>query len=321
MIKRVPCTFPSSLLLAVTAAAVALAACGGSIGGDGVTSSPVAELALSADDGRVSASGTSKVLVCHTGMDIPPQELECIVARLQAVIAANPGACADKVEDALAGVVTALEEFLKTPPDDEAALGNLEGVVGDLEAAFDDGNCLDPDELEALMNDLAGIARAVAVVAIEDAITQGGDPGDIGDAQDSRAEGDALRDAGQHKDAVSKYKDAVAKAPDCETEGSCAPVCPCFSGGDIEGAVLGTCGQIGNEVGECFFDESALFLACDTQGDEPGRTVGIYETSASAGTCQRSFDSVNGDLGPLGIDNDEQQACLDVLRQYCPSVP
>ncbi len=105
-----------------------------------------------------------------------------------------------------------LEEVNKTPPDNQAALGNIEGAVGDLEAAFNDGDCADPAELTDLMDDLAAIARAVALQAIEEAILQGGDPGDISDAQDSLAEGDALRAAGQYKDAVSKYKDALSKA-------------------------------------------------------------------------------------------------------------
>ena len=62
------------------------------------------------------------------------------------------------------------------------------------------------------MDQLAGIARALAVLAIEEAIAAGGDPGEISDAQDALAEGDTLRDAGQFKDAVKKYKDAFAKA-------------------------------------------------------------------------------------------------------------
>jgi len=32
-----------------------------------------------------------------------------------------------------------LEELNKTPPDTEAVLGNIEGAVGDIEAALEDG--------------------------------------------------------------------------------------------------------------------------------------------------------------------------------------
>ncbi|MDJ0835678.1 MAG: hypothetical protein QNK37_04125 [Acidobacteriota bacterium] len=126
-----------------------------------------------------------------------------IIARLQAVIAANPGKCTDKVEDALAGADTALDEMLK--PDQEAALGNLEGVEGDLEAAYDEEECNDPSELVSLMDDIAAIARYVVVTAVEEA------SGNTGDAEDSLAEGDDYRAEGKYKDAVAKYKDALSK--------------------------------------------------------------------------------------------------------------
>ena len=57
------------------------------------------------------------------------------------------------------------------------------------------------------MDDLTKSARTVA----EEAISQGGDPGDIGDAMDSLAEGDAFKAEGKYKDSVNKYKDALAK--------------------------------------------------------------------------------------------------------------
>ncbi len=62
------------------------------------------------------------------------------------------------------------------------------------------------------MDHLTGIARFMAVEAIDEAIAQGGDSGDIGDAQDALAEGDTLRESGDFKDAVNKYKDALSKA-------------------------------------------------------------------------------------------------------------
>ena len=60
------------------------------------------------------------------------------------------------------------------------------------------------------MNDLTSIARLVAVQGIEDAVAQGVDPDKISESDASLAEGDAFRAAGQNKDAVSKYKDALA---------------------------------------------------------------------------------------------------------------
>ncbi len=68
MNRLMPCTFPLSFCLAVVAVALALVACGGSMGRESVTSAPVVESASSAlDDGTVSESGTAKVAVCHKG--------------------------------------------------------------------------------------------------------------------------------------------------------------------------------------------------------------------------------------------------------------
>ena len=54
---------------------------------------------------------------------------------LQNIIDTAPGTpLADKVEDALQAVETALAELAGTPPDKQAAVGNLEGAAGDLEA-------------------------------------------------------------------------------------------------------------------------------------------------------------------------------------------
>jgi hypothetical protein len=71
MVRRVQCTFPKYSSLAVIAAAIALASCGGSIGGESVTGSPVIESALPAlDEGTVGEFGKkSKVLICHKGKD------------------------------------------------------------------------------------------------------------------------------------------------------------------------------------------------------------------------------------------------------------
>ena len=104
-----------------------------------------------------------------------------------------------------------LEELAKTPPDNQAAVGNIEGAVGDLEAVVDDG-LLDAVTGTQLMDELAGIARLLAVSALEEATAQGGDPGVLNDAQQALDEGDALRASEAFKDAVNKYKDALAKA-------------------------------------------------------------------------------------------------------------
>ncbi len=118
---------------------------------------------------------------------------------------------AEEVEDVIPSLQTALVELNKTPPDNQAAVGNIEGAVGDLEATIGLDPAQDP-VLTDLMNQLAGVAQQLAVDAIAEAIAQGGDSGEISDAQVSLMEGDALRASEAFKDAVNKYKDALAKA-------------------------------------------------------------------------------------------------------------
>jgi hypothetical protein len=133
------------------------------------------------------------------------------VDRTKEIINTNRRKCRDKVEDALSGMETVLEELLKSPPDNEAALGNLEGAVGDLEAAHDDGYCRNPGELSSLLEDITRGARMFTVQLIEEVAASGRRRGDVRDARKSLAEGDKMRAEGKYKDAVAKYKDAVSK--------------------------------------------------------------------------------------------------------------
>ncbi len=139
----------------------------------------------------------------------PTQALEEVIEELQAVIDSNLGTdLADMLEDTPGDLEQAIVELDK--PDKQAAVGIIEGVVGKIHDAIDKG--LDPAEARELMDQLAGVARHLAVDAIDYAIDNGGDSGEINDAQNYLAEGDALRGWEEFKDAVNKYKDALAKA-------------------------------------------------------------------------------------------------------------
>ena len=96
-------------------------------------------------------------------------------------------------------------------PDNQAAMGAIEGAVGDLEAAVSAG-LLDSVQGTQCMTQLASAARQLAVAAIDAAIAGGGDPDKIADAQLALDDGDALRSAESFKDAVAMYKDALAQA-------------------------------------------------------------------------------------------------------------
>ena len=144
----------------------------------------------------------------------PEEAVENTEEILQDLVDTDPDSpLSDKVEDARARMLVALEELEKTPPDRQAALGILEGVIGDLQAAAAE----DPDleQIVLLMDTVAGIARVAAQAAIVDAIGRGGDPSKIDEAQRALADGDAHRetqDVKEFKAAVARYKDALAIA-------------------------------------------------------------------------------------------------------------
>ena len=142
----------------------------------------------------------------------PPQATQDAIDALQDIIDGNPGTpLADKLEDALDKLQTALDEFDKDPPDNQAAIGNIEGAVGDIEAAVNDG-LMELGQGTELLDQLAMIARQIAVDALEAALAEGGEADEIADAQEALAEGGALKSLGAFKGAVNKYKDALAKA-------------------------------------------------------------------------------------------------------------
>src|SRR5687768_7778783 len=105
----------------------------------------------------------------------------------------------------------ALDELSKTPPARQAAMGAIEGALGDLQAAAAEGH-LDATQRTRLLDRVTGAARQLAVDAIKEATGRGGAQAKIAEANQALAEGDALRGAGSFKAAVNKYKDALAKA-------------------------------------------------------------------------------------------------------------
>ena len=140
----------------------------------------------------------------------PPDSLEQVIEDCQEIVDDNPGSpLADKMEDVCAKAQAALDDTAKDPPDNQAAMGSIEGAVGDLEAAVKDG-LLESSVGTDLMARLAAIAAQMAQDAMDEAIAQGGDPAAIADAQAALDDGDALRASGDFKDAVGKYKDAIA---------------------------------------------------------------------------------------------------------------
>jgi hypothetical protein len=127
----------------------------------------------------------------------------------QGIIDANPDtALAEELTVFIAKLQTAIEELDKIPPNDLAAVRNIEKAVADLEAAVAAG-LLDPAQGTQLMDELAGVARQLATKALDEAIAQGGNPDKINEGEQARTEGDTLRALRAFASAVDKYKDAI----------------------------------------------------------------------------------------------------------------
>lgn len=155
-----------------------------------------------------TASGVSGFTVQLPGTT---NTIHQVFGEIQTIIGANPSSpIADKLENAADSAALALIELNESPPDLRAALGRLEGAVGDLETASRDG--LDPAALLSLMTTLANAGREIVQTTLDVAISGNGHTSEIAEAEYLLAEGDALRDAGAYKDAVSKYGDALVKS-------------------------------------------------------------------------------------------------------------
>jgi hypothetical protein len=116
---------------------------------------------------------------------------------------------ADKLEDVVEKLDKALAKLALSPPDRQGAAGELEGAVGDIDAAVRSG-LLSRADGDAVMTEIAEAARVLAEDAIAD--VQGGNAAKLAEAQSALAAGDARLAAGRFKEAVALYKDAISKA-------------------------------------------------------------------------------------------------------------
>ena len=157
--------------------------------------------------GRIEAlAAVQKAVSLRSAADV----LDAAFDEIDAMIAADPSK-RDKLEDVLAKLETAVAELRKTPPARQAALGAIEGAVGEIDSARSSGD-LTASEAASLNDRVSGAGRQLAVDAIDDARKRGANAGKIAEAEQARAQGDPLRASGSFKAAVSKYKDAAGKA-------------------------------------------------------------------------------------------------------------
>jgi len=151
---------------------------------------------VSGDEGYVVANPVAATICSIKG----------VIDQLQNIIDSNPYTdVADMLEDTPEDLENALEELDK--PDNQAAVGIIEGVVGKIDDAVDKG--LEVDEAMQLVDCLASVARSLAVDAIYFAVSLGGDRKEIREARKYLRIGDRKFAKNKYKKAVSYFKDAL----------------------------------------------------------------------------------------------------------------
>ena len=182
---------------------------------DSVATTPTGDLLVGAVNEDTGASNSGSVYLFE-GISLS-EILQNANDELQDIIDANPeSGLADNLEDCIGSIETAITELEKSPPDNQAAAGNIEGVTGCLEDAIKD-NDLDSVTGTQLINEILDVSRQIAVDAINIAEnTPGSDSSKIDSANTALDNGDTLRilptEFGDHKDAAAAYKTAIAEA-------------------------------------------------------------------------------------------------------------
>ena len=132
---------------------------------------------------------------------------------LQLVLDTNPGGdLAEALEDAIEELEEAIAEY--NDPDYEDATEGLAEATEELQEAVDD-SLFNPTQQQGIdfMEFITEIAYRLAEGTLAQAIANGGNPGDIADAQQALDDGDALRAAGNYEAAIEAYEEALDSLP------------------------------------------------------------------------------------------------------------
>ena len=139
------------------------------------------------------------------------QALQDLIDTLNTIFLNNQGKkFTNELKDALDRARRALTELNKTPPNNKQAVDRIKQAVDKIDKAVDQG--FNSGQGRELMDGFAGVARQLAVDAINKAIAQKGNPKKIKEAQQELAKGDALRASLHFEKAVEHYKEAIEEA-------------------------------------------------------------------------------------------------------------
>jgi hypothetical protein len=158
--------------------------------------------------GKTEIPGDSKDNDCNPAtpdaVDTPVQALQHVIDSLNTIFLNNPGRrFTDELREALERARQALGELNEKPPDNDKAIDRIKQVVDKIDDAIDDG--LDLTQGRELMDGFTGIARQIAVDALNKAIAQKGNPTRIKIAKVELVIADKLREHNFFEEAVFVY--------------------------------------------------------------------------------------------------------------------
>ncbi len=157
----------------------------------------------SADHDPLVVTLCADLTVCAT------DRLETVADVLESLIASGNSRTQDKLEDVLAKVESALEKLEQG--NRQGAAGDIEEAAGSLEAAVRTGAVI-PSDGNALLGEMAQVARLLAVDGIEEAKARSADATGVDEAEHVLARGDERLANGEFKKAIAKYREAFSKA-------------------------------------------------------------------------------------------------------------
>jgi hypothetical protein len=151
------------------------------------------------------------VTLCADLTACASDRLEAIVDDIEAMLASAGQRLREKLETVLDELEQALQRLAGRQANRTAAAGDVELAVGEVQAAINQG-LLGAAPGNSLLDRLARAMRLLAVDAIEEAKAREGNATEIDEAEKDLSKGDARRLAARFTNAVSSYKDAIAKA-------------------------------------------------------------------------------------------------------------
>jgi predicted extracellular nuclease len=151
------------------------------------------------------------VTLCGDLTACATDRLADIVDEVEAMRSSASGRTRARLGDVLEELEQALASLTAPQPNRAKAASDAEAAAAELQAAVRQG-LVEQSQANGILDRLARAMRLLAVDAIEEAKARGGGAATIDEAEKDLAKGDTRMLAGQFKNAISSYREAILKA-------------------------------------------------------------------------------------------------------------